>query len=151
MVVCPVCENVQPPAEACDVCGRALAPQADRSDAAPALASLEPTRHADAAADAAYLEDLEPTLLEPAPAVADDAGAADWVERTPLDAAGEASPSAIDVEPTRFASAPDAPRDPFALAVCRYCRTSAPPGDVFCSRCGVKLDLYRPPPRPPQD
>jgi hypothetical protein len=145
MVICPVCEHAQAAGDACDVCGRALGAQGARALPLDPVEGLEPTLHGDVGAVAAELiADLEPTRA--APAADAPAGPAPWLEDThhlPVDLAAADAP--VDVEPTLHPAAPsEPPRDPFSPELCRYCRTPAPIGAVFCDRCGMKLEGHPP-------
>jgi hypothetical protein len=157
MVRCPLCEHEQPSGEQCEVCGRRLASSAGAALEVPAIEGLEPTSHAAVDADSEPIEAFEPNAIGalaidgalPADPLAlpVDGAPADppqaWVERTAQDPVAAPQAAALsDVEPTAHASPPPPPHDPFALAVCRYCRTPAAPGDVFCERCGMKLAIY---------
>jgi hypothetical protein len=141
MIVCPLCEHAQVPAEACQVCGRPLAGTGGAGAEVPRLEGLEPTR----------LEGLPPVAVEPveglepthfdAPAAV-PAGNATWIEQTVGAPVGTVAVQPLEVE--RIPRQPPPVRDPFAAVVCRYCTTAAAPGDAFCARCGMKLEVYRP-------
>ena len=111
------------------------------------LEELEPTLHAAEEAEVAPLDDLERTAVaeaDAARATPPPEAPPEWLEDTHHPPAPVTVATLPDVEPTAHGAAPSAPRDPFALPVCRYCRTPAAPGDSFCERCGVKLDIYHP-------
>lgn len=152
MVICPVCEHPQASGDACDVCGRPLGDPGASALAVEPVEGLEPTRHAevgDASPD--LIPDLEPTRADPA--VDAPAGPAEWVEGTLHTAEFVLTAGAeVEVEPTLHPPAPaEPPRDPFSPEVCRYCRTPAAIGAVFCDRCGMKLDLHKPAARPAEE
>lgn len=147
MTVCPLCEHAQATGAECEVCGRALEPTGGGAAAIPPLDGLEPTVLPPVReADAEPLPGLEPTH------VATD-------DRLPTSMPDAALP--IDLEPTRAApvevagdplpglerngDAPDAPTPLPAVAVCRYCRTPALPGERRCGRCGMRLPLIEAP------
>lgn len=122
MAICPVCEHAQDGGDECALCGRPLPAAQVPDEPVVRLADLEPTRLATAATpEAEVVAGLEPTAREALAAAPVEP--APWIERT---------------------SAPSerAPFDLLALATCRYCRTPAPPGDVFCARCGLKLETH---------
>jgi len=154
MVICPVCEHAQEVGGECLVCGRSLVESGAPDDVVERLPGLEPTRLEVAPAPPVHrMEDLEPTLFEvPAvPAALEEP--ATWIERTPREPASSMTPASIaamkslameslQIERTALA-APDAPTgDLLAPPVCRYCRTSAAPGELFCGRCGLRLATY---------
>jgi hypothetical protein len=141
MPTCPLCENVQPAGEACDVCGRAF----PRGEAIPVpvapLPEIERTAldlpPGSADGPSSPLDDLEPTSAPGAGAVA--VTSVEGLEPTRADAVAVAPESLPDLEPTGEAPIPG---DPLALDVgttCRYCRTPAPLGTAFCARCGMRL------------
>ena len=140
MIVCPLCEHAQAPADACQVCGRPLARTASAAGEVPRLADLEPTRLEGVPAVAVEaVEGLEPTLLDAPETV--PAGNATWIDQTAGPRLG-----AVPVEPLEVERNPHEPlraRDPFAAVICRYCTTAAAPGEAFCGRCGMKLEVYR--------
>jgi hypothetical protein len=132
MAICPVCEHAQDEGGECALCGKNLGAPEEGAPAA-RMPDLEPTRlEAATPARRETMTDLEPTLHEPAPAaVAAEEGPAPWLERTALPPVS-------------------APPDLLAVAACRYCRTPASPGDVFCARCGLKLAVYSRPSAEPR-
>jgi hypothetical protein len=139
MPTCPLCENVQPGGEACDVCGKAFAPgEAIPVPVAP-LPDLERTALEAAAGgpDAPTLEALEPTA-SPAGAVVGTAPV-DGLEPTSIGPVAVAAETLPDLEPTLEAPLPPEAPLPGAGTACRYCRTPAVPGQAFCSRCGMRL------------
>ncbi len=124
MIVCPVCEHVQAQGAECDVCGKKLLHGAAAIPFVPPVDGLEPT--ARAAVDVA--EERVPDL---------DAGRA-----APVDVAGDRVP---DLEVGGPAIPDDAPTALPAIAVCRYCRTPALPGERVCGRCGMRLPVFEEP------
>ncbi len=148
MVVCPLCEHAQPTGDVCDVCGRKLAgPGAEPLPIAP-LEGLEPTRlDAPPSAAPSPLPGLEPTAH---PAVNAALVAVPDLER------GRAAPVAVVPEPlpgverTEVEPIPgDAPTPEPVAPTCRYCRTPAAPGELLCSRCGMRLPTARGPDEAP--
>jgi hypothetical protein len=141
MLVCPLCEEEQAPAETCRVCGRSLV----EAGAAPApvepIAGLEPTRLDDVGpAPVDAVPGLEPTRLEPGPdAPPEDAS---WIERTVADDVGPVVADPVEVE--RDVRLPAAPRAADTAAVCRYCGEVAGAAEAFCGRCGMRLHRVGP-------
>ncbi len=127
MVVCPVCEHAQEVGSECAVCGRSLA----------AAGAPDPAVE--------RVQDLEPTLLEPSPgfAVPRLDGLEPTLQSDPGPAAAAAEEMAAWMERTALAASDESALDPFAPSLCRYCRTPAAPGEVFCARCGLRLAVYR--------
>ena len=125
MVICPVCEHAQDGGGECQVCGKRFEhPGADEPRIA-RLPDLEPTvLEPRAAANVDPVPDLEPTSHQAGSAGGAPVEVASWIERTSLPAEGASTP------------------DLLAAAVCRYCRTPASPGDVFCGGCGLKLPFH---------
>lgn len=141
MIVCPLCEHAQPPADACQVCGRPLARPGGAGGEAPRLEGLEPTRLEGLPPVAVEpVEGLEPTRFDAAGAV--PAGAADWIEHTVGPQVGAVAVEPLEVERIPRQAVPA--RDPLAPVVCRYCTAVAAPGDTFCAGCGMRLAVYRP-------
>jgi hypothetical protein len=140
MIVCPVCEHPQANGSECDVCGKRLVAGPSVDDLTiPPVAGLELTLHAPADPAEESLAELEPTLRAGAGDVAEDP--------TPDLQATRTAPVDVDVEPVPDIerTAPSVPGDlPTAIpevVTCRYCRTSAIPGERICSRCGMRLPL----------
>ncbi|MBI5066678.1 MAG: hypothetical protein HZB56_00445 [Deltaproteobacteria bacterium] len=144
MVTCPLCEHQQAAGAECEVCGRRLTGPGAESLPVAALPGLEPTRMEAVEVPAETVPDLEPTRLSPAPeAAAEDLG---WVEQTRAEpAAAVAVETVPDLEHHRAEPIPEGPGlDPLAPVVCRYCRSTAMPGDKFCGRCGMRLMRFDP-------
>jgi hypothetical protein len=141
MIVCPVCEHPQPQGAECDLCGKRLVAGLSEADLAiPTVDGLEPTLRQPADAAEERMPDLEPTLR--------GAGDATFAEDpTPDLEATRAAPvdvdagPAPDLEPTQAGIPDDGPTLVPEVAVCRYCRTPASPGDRLCARCGVRLPV----------
>lgn len=146
MTTCPVCEHPQASGGECEVCGRSLLALGAVEVAITPLEGLEPTLASPEPAPAAEpaMAELEPTLqasagevaLEAVPELEPTAAAPVW-------ASGELVP---DLEPTSAPASLDAPSELPLLATCRYCRTTAAPGERSCGRCGMRLPVAIPPP-----
>jgi len=96
------------------------------------LEGLDPTRFSPSHAKVEPLSDLEPTRDGPVEAPPQEDRS--WVDSTSF------APVAVAVEPMeveRLARADE--RTSFAPPTCRYCRTPALQGDVFCPKCGMHL------------
>jgi hypothetical protein len=138
MVVCPVCENAQEEASECSVCGRRLPVPPGWLPEVPTLEGLEPTLlPSGGAVEAALIPDLEPTQqgqgsFSEAPPLAD----MEATRTAPVDVAEDVVP---DLERIGDAVPDDGPTPYPDVAVCRYCRTPAAPGERMCSRCGMQL------------
>lgn len=143
MIVCPVCEHPQPHGAECDVCGRSLpaAAAAARASGVPPVEGLEPTLHAPAEAGTDRVADVEPTLHAPA-------GEVPWepleLEATRCEAVDVEVLPAPGVERTGVEPPDDVPTAVPAFVACRYCRTTAVPGERICSRCGMRLPVFGP-------
>src|SRR5512143_2912573 len=147
MLTCPVCEHVQAAGDECQVCGRRLTGAGAEGTATEPLPGLEPTLLPPVDAPADPLPGLEPTLH---PAAAEGASPEDlssWTEPTRL-APAEAAPvePLPGIEHHRSEPIPDEEPalDPLAPVVCRYCRSTAMPGDKFCVKCGMRLQRFEP-------
>jgi predicted amidophosphoribosyltransferase len=145
MVVCPLCEHPQATGEDCEVCGKRLTGPGVVPLPVEALPGFEPT--VAAATGAAYADPmpgLEPTLMAPVDAVALPATEVEPTRMAPVNPPVEVVPG---FEPTEAEPIPgDAPAALPAVRVCRYCRTPAPPSDVICGGCGMKLPAFGPGP-----
>ncbi len=149
MVVCPVCEHEQEQGSECLVCGKRLLSAGAPDDPTPRLDGLEGTCvEALPAPEPERMADLEPTMRESAPPSVPD-GPAPWIEHTARAPVQAVTVEALEIERTALAAHGASDQDPFALSTCRYCRTPAAPGEIFCGRCGLKLAIYRP--RPPEE
>jgi hypothetical protein len=119
MPACALCENVQPSGDACDVCGHPF----------PAGERVEPVVEA--------LPDLEPTLLPPVEAAGE---LVDGIEATAVDPVQVVADAVEGLMPTAAEGLPeDGPAEEPVVAICRYCRTPAFPGEAFCAHCGMRL------------
>lgn len=138
MIVCPVCEHAQPHGAECEVCGKRLGPPSSADPPVAPVDGLEPTLHARSEAPVATVVELEPTRHAAAEHTADPAPDLEPTAAAPVD---------VDVAPAPdvdHASAPisaDARTPLPAIAVCRYCRTPAAPGERICGRCGMRLPI----------
>lgn len=144
MATCPLCEHVQAAGAECDVCGHRLTgPGTGDLPVAP-LPGLEPTRMERVEVTPDAMPELEATLRAPAQAPHEDSG---WVERSHAPPVAEEQLERVpDLEHHRAEPVPDlgGPLDPLAPVVCRYCRSTAMPGDKFCGRCGMRLARFDP-------
>lgn len=141
MLTCPVCEHAQRGGDECEVCGKRLASGAGAGWEVEPLPGLEPTRAGFVEVGAEQVEGLEPTRFAGASLQAE--APIDWVEPTSAGPVGAvALDRTPDLEPTRAEAVPGDGPDPLAPAVCRYCRTTAAPGDRFCTRCGMRIPLF---------
>jgi hypothetical protein len=119
MPSCALCEHVQPAGDACEVCGHPF-PAGHRVEA-----PVEP------------LLDLEPTLLPPAEALEERV---EGIEATAVDPVQVVAAAIEGLLPTVAEGIPDdAPSGQPVVAICRYCRTPALPGEAFCGHCGMRL------------
>ncbi|HUL60383.1 MAG TPA: hypothetical protein VLU43_13960 [Anaeromyxobacteraceae bacterium] len=145
MIVCPVCEHAQAQGAECEVCGKKLLHGAAAIPEVVPVDGLEPTRLA-ASGDAApeLVPDLEPTL---AAGVEVDVVPTPDVEPTRAAPVDVGDPGAIpDIERTSAEIPGDQPTPQPVIAVCRYCRTPAMPGERLCGRCGMRLPVLDAPP-----
>jgi hypothetical protein len=147
MIVCPVCEHHQEAGSECEVCGRHLV--AGRGTDAPVvpLEGLEQTAFAAIPTPAAGLDaalaDLEATRFEAADVLLVEV--VPDVEPTRAEAVEVEVEATPDLERTLAEPLDDGASPILASAVCRYCRTEAPPGEAYCGRCGMHLSTYQPP------
>lgn len=145
MPTCPVCEHVQPAGDECEVCGKKLTGPGTEAARVEPLPGLEPTLQAAVEVPADPVPDLEPTL-QPA-AEAPPGEVADWAEPT---RAAAADPGPVEPLPGIERHEPEplpddgGGLDPLAPVVCRYCRSTAMPGDRFCVTCGMRLQRFDP-------
>lgn len=142
MLTCPVCEHAQQGGDECEVCGKRLAVTGGVGWQVEPIPGLEPTLAGPVEVGGERVEGLEPTRFEAAPEQALEAGG-DWMEQT---AAAPVAAVATEVPPGLeghlAAHVPDGGPDLLAPTVCRYCRTTAAPGDRFCGRCGMRIPLF---------
>jgi hypothetical protein len=140
MIVCPVCEHAQAQGAECEVCGKRLVAGPGALPDAPTIEGLEPTLQAAVPAGAsARIPELEPTghaAVEAAPDATPD------IEQTcvaPVDVDVAPAP---DIERIEDGLPVDAPTAVPAFVACRYCRTTAAPGERLCARCGMRLPIF---------
>jgi hypothetical protein len=139
MIVCPVCEHAQPQGAECEVCGKRLVPGPTAADLAiPSVEGLEPTLHAPSLAAEERIAELEPTRHAFAVDLPDVMPDFEATRTEPVDVDVEPAP---DIEQTSEGIPGDAPTALPSIAVCRYCRTPAMPGERICSRCGMRLPV----------
>lgn len=144
MAICPLCEHAQATGDECQVCGHKLTgPGTEIAPVAP-LAGLEPTRMEAVEIAAETVPDLEPTRMEAVAVPPEDSSWVDAMRAAPAQE-GVADP-VPGLEHHRAEPLPDEgpALDPLAPVVCRYCRSTAMPGDRFCSRCGMRLARFEP-------
>jgi hypothetical protein len=142
MVICPMCEHAQEPGGECILCGRRLLDVGASDEPIPRMGDLDPTRlEISVAPSMDRIEGLEPTLLD-VPAAAAPEEPPPWIERTARDPVAAEALEPLAIERTCSAREDAPPRDLLELPICRYCRTPASPGEVFCARCGLKVDVY---------
>jgi hypothetical protein len=144
MIICPLCDHVQPEGTECDVCGRVFpAPTVDAAPVAP-LAELEQTPHAGgrAAVDVLALPDLDLTRQKAGPDL--PAQVVPDLELTRAGATGEV-PVAPLLELDTGRAQDDGVRTvaPTGAVVCRYCRNVQAQG-LLCDTCGMRLPRARP-------
>ena len=143
MIICPLCDHVQPEGTECDVCGRVFpVPAVDTAPVAP-LAELELTPHAGGrvAVEVAALPELDLTRQKagpdlPAQVVPDleltRAGATGTV---PVETVPELDTGRAQDDGVRTAA-------PVGAVVCRYCRNVQAQG-LLCDNCGMRLPRAR--------
>ncbi len=138
MIVCPLCEHTQQSGEACEACGKVLAPAAPAPVATAPLPELEGTQVSGARLPAVIraLPELERTGAE---RVDVEIAALPGVEQTRAEAAPDV-PVAPLPEVDRGRSADDGVRTalPAGAITCRYCRNVQASG-TLCDRCGMAL------------
>ncbi|MBJ6762860.1 hypothetical protein JGU66_19020 [Myxococcaceae bacterium JPH2] len=144
MIICPVCDHVQPQGDECETCGKRF-PVVNLTEAPPVqtLPELELTHHANGrvTVETAPLPELDLTRLRsgpdlPAMVVPDleltrtgDTGAVPVAPMTDLDT-GRAEDDGV-----RTAA-------PVGAVVCRYCKHVQSEG-LLCDRCGMRLPRAR--------
>lgn len=144
MIICPVCDHVQPEGTECDVCGRVFpAPAIVAAPVAP-LPELELTPHAGGrvAVEVAVLPELDSTRMKAGPdlppQVVQD-----------LEATRAAATGAVQVAPMQELDTGRAQDDgvrtaaPVGAVTCRYCRNVQAQG-LLCDNCGMRLPRARP-------
>ncbi|HTP52049.1 MAG TPA: hypothetical protein VMK42_15245 [Anaeromyxobacteraceae bacterium] len=136
MPACPVCETEAREGGECAVCGHRLEGGAGTRVEVEPLPGLEPTLFAGAAAEGERLPEVEPTRYVQAGDLPPDPVA---VEPTLAARVNPAVEPLAGLEPTLAEPVPDDGREPAAAFACRYCRTPAPPTEIFCFRCGMRL------------
>ena len=121
MPSCALCENVQTDGDGCEVCGHPFRAR-ERIEVA-----VEP------------LEDMEATLL-PSTGNGGEASAFEGLESTGTDPVKIVADAMEGLETTSVEGIPgDGPSTESVVAICRYCRTPALPGEAFCAHCGMRL------------
>jgi hypothetical protein len=143
MIICPMCDHVQPEGTECDVCGRRFpAPTVDVAPVAP-LPELELTPHAGGrvAVEVAALPDLDLTRQKAGPDL--PAQSVPDLELTRAGATG-AVPVALMQELDTGRAQDDGVRTaaPVGAVVCRYCRNVQAQG-MLCDNCGMRLPRAR--------
>ncbi|MCP3101689.1 hypothetical protein LZ198_22685 [Myxococcus sp. K15C18031901] len=144
MIICPVCDHVQPEGTECDVCGKRF--PSDVATAAPVVATLpelELTPHSGGrdAVEAAPLPELDLTRLRSGPDL--PAQLVPDLELTQNGATG-----AVPVEQLAELDTGRAQDDGVRTAavvgsvVCRYCRNVQAAG-LLCDNCGMRLPRTR--------
>ena len=139
MIVCPVCEHAQAAGAECEVCGKRLVAGPAGIPAVPTVEGFEPTRMGGpvAEADPPALLDLERTHHDPVDVTVMTVPDVEPTRSPPVDVAAGVR---LEVERTEQAGIPDdGPTLLPRVAVCRYCRTEAMPGERVCGRCGMRL------------
>jgi hypothetical protein len=144
MIICPVCDHVQPEGTECDVCGRAF-PKGTQPATAPVapLPELELTQiqGGRAPVEAPALPDLDLTRQKAGPDLP-----AQVVQDLELTRTGD--PGAVPVEQLMDLDTGRAPDDgvrtaaPTGSVMCRYCRNVQAQG-LLCDRCGMRLPRAR--------
>jgi hypothetical protein len=143
MIICPVCDHVQPEGTECDVCGRVF--PAPVVDAAPVarLAELELTPHAGGRGpvEVAVLAELDATRMKAGPDL--PAQVVPDLELTRAGATG-AVPVAPMLELDTGRAQDDGVRTvaPTGAVTCRYCRNVQAEG-LLCDNCGMRLPRAR--------
>jgi hypothetical protein len=142
MLTCPVCEHAQQGGDECEVCGKRLVTGGGAAWQVEPVPGLEPTLAGPVQIAAERVEGLEPTRFEVALEPAAEA-TGEWMERTAAEAvAAVATEVPPGLEGHLAAPIPEGGPDRLAPTVCRYCRTTAAPGDRFCTRCGMRIPLF---------
>ncbi len=123
MPACPLCENVQPAGETCDVCGTPF-PVAERMPVpVERLEGLEATALDSPEVPVETVPELEPTAGDPVEVVV---AAMEGFMATVAEGIPDDGPTAAP-----------------AAGTCRYCRQASPEGETFCIHCGMRLPVAR--------
>ncbi|AEI66859.1 hypothetical protein [Corallococcus macrosporus] len=145
MIICPLCDHVQPEGTECDVCGKRFpAAVAEAATPVATLPELEVTPHAGgrASVETSAIPDLDLTRLRSGPDLpvqpvpdlqltrARDLGPVPVAPMTELDT-GRAADDGV-----RTAA-------PLGAVVCRYCRNTQATG-LLCDHCGMRLPRAKP-------
>jgi hypothetical protein len=138
MIVCPVCEHAQPHGADCEVCGKRLGPPSSADPPVPPVEGLEPTLQAPADVAGDTVPELEPTRHAATTAADELTPDLEPTATAPVDVDVATTP---DLERTSARIPGDARTALPAIAVCRYCRTPAVPGERICARCGMRLPV----------
>ncbi|QSQ26809.1 hypothetical protein JY651_18655 [Pyxidicoccus parkwayensis] len=144
MIICPVCDHVQPEGTECDVCGRGFPTQAVVAAPVAPLPELELTPHAGGrvAVQVAVLPELDSTRMKAGPDL--PAQVVQDLELTRAPATGAVAVALLPELDTGRAE-DDGVRTaaPTGAVVCRYCRNTQAEG-LFCDNCGMRLSRARP-------
>ncbi|ABF87441.1 conserved domain protein [Myxococcus xanthus DK 1622] len=144
MIICPLCDHVQPEGTECDVCGKRFPAAVAETAPIATLPELEVTPHAGGRAPvvAAVLPDLDVTRLRSGPDLP-----AQVVPDLQLTRARDMG--AVPVTPMPELDTGRAPDDgvrtaaPLGAVVCRYCRITQAEG-LLCDNCGMRLPRAKP-------
>ena len=139
MIVCPVCEHQQSQGAECEVCGKKLVHGAAAIPRVAAVEGLEPTGHAAVDAPPERVPGLEPTGHAAAGEVQGTVPDMESGRAAPVDVEAPTIPGVERVtDGVPGAGPPVIP----SMVVCRYCRTTAMPGERICTRCGMRLPSF---------
>lgn len=142
MIVCPVCEHQQPQGAECVVCGKKILQGPAAVPVVPPMEGLEPTRHPDVDAGSEPVAGIERTRhAEAGQVTTETTPGLEETRAAPVDVEVVPTP---DVERTVQGIPGDAKTALPVFAVCRYCRTTAMPGERICARCGMRLPVVEP-------
>ncbi|WIG96994.1 hypothetical protein [Myxococcus sp. SDU36] len=144
MIICPLCDHVQPEGTECDVCGKRFPAAVAEPTPVATLPELEVTPHAGGRAPVAtaVLPDLDVTRLRSGPDLP-----AQVVPDLQLTRARDMG--AVPVTPMSELDTGRAPDDgvrtaaPLGAVVCRYCRNTQAAG-LLCDHCGMRLPRVKP-------
>ncbi|GHG99819.1 hypothetical protein [Comamonas sp. JC664] len=144
MIICPLCDHVQPEGTECDVCGKRFPlPTADATPIA-TLPELEVTPHAGGRApvNVAALPDLDLTRVRSGPDLP-----VQMVPDLQLTRARDMGPVPVapmaELDTGRAADDGVRTAAPLGAVVCRYCRNTQAAG-LLCDNCGMRLPRVRP-------